>query len=243
MSKVEDIIKKIGLNENEVKIYLALLKYGQSVISDISRHSGVKRGTVYQYIDDLTARNIVRKTVKGKRILYYPEDPKKLLKILDHTRRAFNEIFPELNAMYATTSSKPAVRYYEGKDGLRAVYREMTKTSKTLWSMFSADRYFQIFSEKDSNDFVDNIYHSGGQLRDLVQNSKLGVQYVKEKWGGKTAVSKLLPKDFNFSVDLLIAGDTIAMISFDNLVAIVIENKGIAELQSNFLKFIWKSAK
>jgi len=243
MSKIESIIKKIGLNENEIKIYLALLKNGQCVISDISRHSGVKRGTVYQYIDNLAARNIIRKTVKGKRILYYPEDPKKLLTILDHARKSFNEIFPELNAMYASTSSKPTVRFYEGKDGLRSVYREMTKTTKTLWSMFSADRYFQIFSEKDSKEFINNIYQSGGKLRDLVQNTKLGAEYVKEKWGGKTAVSKLLSKDFNFSVDLLIAGDKVAMISFDNLIAVVIENKGIAELQGNFLKFIWKSVK
>jgi len=243
MRKVEKIIEEIGLNEHEAKIYLALLKHGQCVISDISKHSSIKRATVYQYIDGLTTRDIIRKTVRGKRIFYYPENPKKLLEILDQRRKSLNAIFPDLETLYLSTSSKPTVRFYEGKEGMRSVYRELTQTSKTLWSMFSADRYFQVFSEKDGQEFVENIYQNGGQLKDLVQHSKLGTQYVKEKWGGKLAISKLLPKDFDFSVDLLIAGDNVAMISFDNLVAVIIENKGIAQLQVNLLKFIWKSIK
>lgn len=243
MKKIEKIIEEVGLSENESRIYWTLLKQGQSVVSDIAKHSGIKRATIYQYIDGLLASDIIRKTVKGKRILYYPEDPKKLLLIVEKKQRKIKSVFPELEKMYQNSSSKPVVRFYEGKEGMRSVYREMTKTSKTLWSMFSADRYFQVFSEKDGKEFVENIYQSGGQLRDLVQNSRLGVQYVKEGWGGKMAVSKLLSKDFEFSVDLLVSGDNVAMISFDNLVAVIIENKGIAELQLNLLKFIWRYLK
>ncbi|EKE11197.1 MAG: Sugar-specific transcriptional regulator TrmB family [uncultured bacterium] len=243
MENIEKIISFAGLNKNEAKIYLTLLRFGQSVISDIAKNSGIKRATIYQYIDDLSAKDIVRKTVKGKRIFYYPEDPKKLIDIIERKEKKMKEVFPELEKMYQHYSSKPTIRFYEGKEGMRSVYREMTKTSKTLWSMFSADRYFQVFSEKDSLEFVDNIYQNGGQLRDLVKNSRLGIQYVKEKWGGNSTVSKLLPKDFEFSVDLLIAGDNVAMISFDNLVAVIIENPGIAQLQKNLLKFIWKHTK
>lgn len=238
--EMETIIEEIGLNEHEAKIYLALLKHGQSVVADISKHSGVKRATIYQYIDGLAARDIIRKTVKGKRIFYYPEDPKKLGNIIERKKTAFSQIFPELEKMYASTSSRPVVRFYEGKEGVRSVYREMTKTSQTLWSIFSADRYFKVFSEKDGEEFIENIFQSGGQLKDLVQNSKLGAQYVKNKQGGEAAISKLLPRDFDFSVDLLIAGDNVAMVSFDNLAAVIIENRGIAQLQLDLLKFIWK---
>lgn len=240
MKPIEKIIQFAGLNKNEAKIYSTLLRHGQSVISDISKNSGIKRATIYQYIDNLASQDIIRKTVKGKRTLYYPEDPKKLISIIEHRKRKIKEIFPELEKMYLASSSKPTIRFYEGKEGMRSIYREMTKTPQTLWSMFSADRYFAVFSEKDGKEFVENIYKNGGQLRDLVQNSKFGAQYVREKWGGPTSISKLLPKDFDFSVDLLIAGNNVAMISFDNLVAVIIENPGIAKLQKNLLKFIWK---
>ncbi len=243
MENIEKIIGFVGLNDHETKIYTTLLRFGQSVISDIAKNSGIKRATIYQYIDNLTVKDIVRKTVKGKRVFYYPEDPKKLIGIIERKERKIKEIFPELEKMYLHSSSRPAVRFYEGKEGMRSVYREMTKTSKTLWSMFSADRYFKVFSEKDGNEFISNIYQNGGQLKDLVLNSKLGTQYVKEKWGGEMTTSKLLTKDFDFSVDLLISGNNVAMISFNNLVAIIIENPGIANLQRNLLKFIWKHTK
>lgn len=80
-------------------------------------------------------------------------------------------------------------------------------------------------------------------MRDLVQNTPLGREYIKEKWGGEGSVSKLLPKDLDFSVDLMISGDDVAMISFDSMVAIIIENKGIAQLQESFFKYIWHSLK
>lgn len=240
---LEKIVEEVGLNENEAKIYLTLLKQGQSVVSDISKHSGIKRATVYQYIDGLVAQDIIRKTVKGKRIMYYPEDPKKLISIIEKKQKKIKQAFPDLEKLYLNSSSKPIVRFYEGKEGMRAVYREMTKTSKTLWSMFSAERYFNVFSDKDSQEFVDNIYQSGGQLRDLVQNTPLGREYIKKKWGGEESVSKLLPKDFDFSVDLMVSGDNVAMISFESMVAVIIENKGIAQLQEGLMKFVWRSLK
>ena len=241
MENLEKILREIGFNSYEAKIYLTLLKHGQCIISDISKYSGIKRATIYQYINKLTSQDFIRKTVRGKRIIYYPEDPKKLVSVVEKRQKKIKQVFPGLEKLYLNSSSKPIIRFYEGKEGVRSVYREMTKTRKILWSIFSADRYFNVFSEKDGVEFTKNIYQSGGQLRDLVQNTALGREYVKEKWGGETSISKLLSKDFNFSVDLLVTGDNVAMISFDNLIAVVIENRAIAELQLNFLKFIWKS--
>ncbi len=243
MRKIEKTLEEIGLNEHEAKIYLTLLKCGQSIVSDISKYSGVKRATVYQYIDGLTSQDIIRKTVKGKRIVYYPENPKKLISIMEKRQKKIKQVFPDLEKLYVNSSSKPIVRFYEGKEGMRSVYREMTQTHKTLWSVFSADRYFGVFTEKDGVEFSENIYQNGGQLKDLVQDTPLGREYVRGKWGGETSVSRLLPKDFDFSVDLLVSGNNVAMISFDNLIAVIIENEGIAKLQMNFLKFIWKSSK
>jgi predicted DNA-binding transcriptional regulator len=240
MNNLEEAVSLVGLNRQEAKIYITLLQRGECFISEIARYSGIKRATVYQYIHSLATKDVIRKTVKGKRILYFPEDPKKLIGIFRQRETEIKKIFPELEKMYVSSSSKPAVSFYEGKEGLRSVYREMTKTSQTLWSMFSAERYFEVFSEKDSKEFVQNVYENGGRLCDLVQNSKIGAQYVKEKWGGEIAISKLLPADFDFSVDLLISGNKIAMISFEHLIAVVIDNSGIAQLQKSLLKFIWK---
>jgi HTH-type transcriptional regulator, sugar sensing transcriptional regulator len=237
---IANALQELGFHEVEAKIYLALLQNGKGTVSDIAKRSGLKRPTIYQYIDGLGSRDLIRKTFKGKRLLYYPEDPKKLLRVADNAKKRAEEVFPELQAMFSKSSAKPIVRFYEGRESIRSIYREFTSTPKTVWSVFAAERYFQVFTQKDGEEFLENIRKNGGELRDLVLHSPDGVAYVKQKWGGSIAKSKLLPKDFAFDVDIMVAGDKLAFISFENMIAVVIENKNIADLQMQFFRFLWK---
>ncbi|HFC76912.1 MAG TPA: hypothetical protein ENJ27_01645 [Candidatus Moranbacteria bacterium] len=237
--KIEKILRELGFSKNEAKVYLTVLKLGLANITEIARESNIIRTALYIYIDKLLKQDLLQKTFKGKRIYYIPRNPKKILTILEKRKRKAEKILPLLVDLHNTSSKKPVVKFYEGKEGIRSIYREMTKTSQTLWSIFSADRYYDAFSEKDGNEFLNNIYENGGELRDLVQDTKEGKKYVQENIAKKAGKSKLLPKDFSFDVDLLVAGEKVAMISLTNLVGVVIENKEMAKLQKNFLKFIW----
>ena len=40
--------------------------------------------------------------------------------------------------------------------------------------------------------------------------------------------------------DLLVTGDRLMLVSFENLVAVIITDHAIADMQRRFLKFIWK---
>ncbi|VAW16825.1 hypothetical protein MNBD_BACTEROID05-74 [hydrothermal vent metagenome] len=238
--EITKALKDFGFNDVEAGIYVTLLKNGKSTVSDIAKNSGLKRPTIYQYIDDLAARSLIRKTFKGKRLLYYPEDPKKLLNLADNIKKKAEKVFPELQGLFIKSSTRPVVRFYEGKEAIRSIYREATSTSKVVWSVFSAERYFKTFTEKDGNEFLDNIHKNGGELRDMVLRTPSGIEYVKQDWGGKVAKSKLLPTDFAFSVDMMVVGDKLILISFENMIAVVIENQEIADQQMQFLRFVWK---
>ncbi len=243
LEKITNTLIMLGLTKHEAKIYLAVLKYGQANVTDIARESNINRTALYLYIDNLLQQDLLQKTFRGKRIYYIPKNPKKLLNLLEERKEKTKAILPDLINLYNTTSNKPVIKFYEGKAGMRSIYREMTKTPQKLWSIFSADRYYATFSQKDGEEFLENIYTNGGELRDLVENTKEGKKYVKENTATKVGNSKLLPKDFKFDVDLMISGNKISMISLTNLVGVVIENKEMANLQRNFLKFIWKNTK
>lgn len=240
IEKITNTLQSLGLSDHEAKIYLAVLRRGKANVTDIAKESQINRTALYLYLDNLLKQNLLQKTFKGKRIYYIPKNPNKLLTILERRKKKAREILPMLTQMYNTASEKPVVKFYEGKDGMRSIYREMTKTPQILWSIFSADRYYAAFSQKDGEEFLNNIYESGGQLRDLVENTTEGKRYVKENLTHKIGKSKLLPKDFEFDVDLMISGNKIAMISLTNLIGIVIENKEMARLQKNFLQFMWR---
>ncbi len=235
MDKLLENLIETGLEPKEAQIYLAVLHLGKATIADAARKSKVKRMTVYQHIDDLLQKNLVHKTAEGKRIFYVAESPEKIGKILDRKKKHFEKILPDLKSVFARSSHKPQVRFYEG---MRAIYDEMTKTSQTIYGAFSAERYFKVFNEDDNEKFFTNIRQSGGQIKDLIEDSPIGRKHAKSQWYKDLGTPKILPEDFKLSVDIMIAGNKVAMISLVNLIGVVIENPEIAELQRNFVKFI-----
>lgn len=238
---MEDIARNLieaGFEPKEVEIYLAVLSLGKATVTDIARKSGVKRTTVYEYLDDLVRKNLVHKTSQGKRIMYLAENPEKIGKLLDYRKKHFEKILPDLKSVFARSSHKPQIRFYEGIEGMRAIYDEMTKTSQTIYGAFAADKYFSVFNEKDNKKFFENIRESGGQIKDLIEDTPAGRKHAKSDNYKDIGHPKILPEDFKLSVDIMIAGDKVAMISLVNLIGIVIENPEIAELQRNFIKFI-----
>lgn len=241
---MEDLAKQlenIGLEDKEAEIYLAILQLGLSNVVDIARKAEIKRTTVYEYLDNLLRRGLICKTVKGKRIFYLAEKPERILHIWEVKKKHLEKILPELQSFYALSSGKPKVKFYEGVEGMRQIYREMTKTSKTLWSVFSADKYYNAFSEKDGLEFFENIKEHGGQIKDLVEDTPAGREYVKSGYHKGIGGAKLLPKDFKLAADILVTGNKVAMNSLVNMVGVIIENSEIAEVQRNFIKFLWKN--
>lgn len=233
-------IKEAGLEPKEAEIYLAVLGLGRATVLDIAKKSRVKRTTIYQYLDNLIKNRLLLKSVKGKRIFYIAEEPEKLLRVLENKKKKVNAILPELQKLYSVSFHKPKIRFYEGIEGMRTIYDEMTKTSHIIYGVFSADKYWAVFNEDDDKKFFANIREQGGQIKDLVEDTPLGRKHIKgERYKG-IGVPKLLPKGFEVAVDLMVAGDKVAMLSLVNLVGVMIENPEIAELQRNFVKFLRK---
>ena len=240
----EDLLKSlenVGLEPKEAEIYLAVLHLRKASIADITRKSKVKRMTVYQHIDDLVHKSLLHKTVQGKRVYYVAESPEKIIKMLERKQKHFEKVLPDLKTIFRHSSHKPQIRFYEGIEGMMAIYDEMTKTSQTIYGVFAADKYFSVFNESDNEKFFSNIRESGGQIKDLIEDTPVGRRHAKSDNYKNIGAPKILPKDFKLAVDIMIAGDKVAMISLVNLVGVVIENSEIAELQRNFIKFIRRS--
>lgn len=235
-------IREVGLELKEAKIYLAVLELGKATITDIAKKSKVKRTTAYEYLNSLVEAGLLGKAVKGKRIFYVAEDPKKLISILENKKKKVATALPALQEIFSASFSKPKVRFYEGIEGMKNIYNEMTKTSQIIYGAFSADRYFGVFREEDNENFFQNIRENGGQIKDLIEDTPLGRSHAKGNFYKDIGSSKILPKNFKLSVDLIIAGDKVAMISLVNLVGVIIENPEIAELQRNFVKFMRKNS-
>ena len=90
----ENQLEVIGLNPEEAAIYHALLHGGSMSLQSIARTTGLKRTTLYPYIQSLIEKRITTSTPCGKRIVYSAEQPERLLQQLNERRYLLEAMLP-----------------------------------------------------------------------------------------------------------------------------------------------------
>lgn len=237
-------LESLDLNKKEAKTFLAVLEIGPASISDIAKRAKIKRPTAYYIIEELIKKGLIVKVPSGKRIFYKAISPKKILNLLEKKKQSFEAILPNLEALFLAKPSQPKVRFFEGKEGLTNVYEEMLNTSKKVYSIFSYDDFMTVFTEKENEHFFDILKKAGGQFYDLIKPTPLATKSVKTQLFRKDVSKvKFLPLDYKVTIDLLVTGNKVAMLSFKSLAGVIIEDQDIADSQKEFIKYLWQTIK
>lgn len=241
-TNMQKILRQYGLTEKEADFYIAALSLGTASITSITKKAGLKRPTAYLVIDELLKKHLLISVPQGKKIFYKAEHPEKLIIKLEENRRKIEEILPELVSLYSSSSKDPKIRFYEGKEKLFSMYEEIFKAKK-IKAMISVDRFLSLFTIKDNEHFFRILTRHGGKLHDMLQDTKKAREFAGSKYRNGVGEVKILPKTFDFATDVLVFDDKIALISFGNIIGIIIEDKNIAKTQQQMLSFVWNQLK
>jgi len=69
-TKIEDYLKKFGLNSKEIVIYKCLLKINGLNPTQISKKTSIPKTSVYNYLDNLKKKNLIlSRTISGRKVL------------------------------------------------------------------------------------------------------------------------------------------------------------------------------
>jgi sugar-specific transcriptional regulator TrmB len=123
---VELELKKLGLKEKEIKVYLAGLELGPNSIKNIAEKVKIPRPTVYEIIKRLEEKELFVETKKRKKRLFVAQSPSQILRILrikkreiEEKEREFARIVAILEAKYSREKEK--IRIFRGKEGKKAI--------------------------------------------------------------------------------------------------------------------------
>ena len=73
---------------------------------------------------------LLYKNTKNKITYYYPNDPLVLISKSKEKIKQIEDIMPMLQNLYMSSSVKPFIRYFEGKEGIKEIYEDTLKTLK-----------------------------------------------------------------------------------------------------------------
>lgn len=238
---INKILGQFGLDYKEDEVYLALLQLGASKATEIARKAGIKRTTVYDVLASLKIKGLVSEIMKNRKRIFTAEDPAKLDKLIDEKKIALAEIMPILKSMHNTSGTKTKVRYYEGVEGLKDIYRD-TLNYKGLLLAFVSENIIKHLGKDFADEYKEKRKKAQIEVKMIGPNAK----EIKEEL--KTAAkdsrtARLVPQNkFPFSIEMNIYGSKTAFMSFKEEMGVIIESTAIAENMKLLFELAWKGA-
>ncbi len=225
---VEKILMNLGLTKNETKIYLTLLRIGSATAGDITARSGIHRRNVYDSVERLMEKGLVSYVTINNKKYFQPEDPERFLSLIDEKRSMLDEqkslveeILPQLRPL----SIKPShdVRFYKGKEGLKSVFEDILKTGKNYIG-YGPGEEIEIILKSYIKHYVEKRIKKRLTARLIFNKSCKGKWFTKNK----LLHVRVLPDNYGSHAD--------------EPLAIIIENKNIADGYRKYFGILWNSA-
>jgi len=120
------IFQDIGLTEGETKVYLALLRLGQTKTGALAKKAEVSSSKVYKILDRLEKKGLAGHIIKSKVKYYNAMEPNRVLEYiedkqtqLEAKKEQVKKILPELEMERTLAGAKTEAVIY---DGLKAIY-------------------------------------------------------------------------------------------------------------------------
>jgi sugar-specific transcriptional regulator TrmB len=241
------ILKKAGLSDKEIKVYLKLLEYGAVSVRSLAELTELNRGTTYDILKKLQESGLVSYYHQDTKQRFVAEDPEKILKMvddeknkLDEARAKIHELIPELKSLQDKGGSRPVTKFYEGKEGIRFILEDVLALMGE-----EAEKEYYVYSASGVREDVGAAFPDFSKKRVKLGIKALAISLAE---GGKTygldERKWIAPKkgnEKNMTYIIIYAGKC-AFISLDNNgspVGVIIENQMVYETQKTIFLQLW----
>ncbi len=234
--EIKKILNKIGLSDNETKIYFTLLELGSSKAGKLSKESQINRTTTYDALKRLLEKGLINYVVKENRKWFEASSPERLIEYLKEKEEELEKIMPVLKKIHSAPKEKHNVTLYYGYKGVKTVFMDIIREGKD-------NDVFGDEGQLSKRRPAFSKYFTRWQDRKKIKTRLVSGLKTPETYS-KGTTYKYLPLPALSPVATNIYGNKIAIIIWtEPPEAIIIENNASAESYRNYFEFLWDSAK
>ncbi len=243
--KLLKLLEDIGLSPSEANVYLTALSLGPTTVLRISKHSGIKRSTVYDIVESLKNKNLMSIELKGLKQTYVCENPERLDSILESRKRDFSAKLPELMALYKLQGNESSIKYYSGLKAMKQVYLgtlDDIKHDDEYLIITNQEKWFALDPDFWMKEYIEVRAKLPCKTRLLSQNSVLAQEHKKfEK--NYNEEFRIFKQGVSINIDMVLTPTKLIIVDLSTpLTTLVIENKSIIELQKQMFEILWQNA-
>lgn len=239
-------LKKLGMTQKEIGLYLKLLEYGESGVNQLARSLGANRTSTYSLLKAMQKKGFVSFYVKKKVKIFVPTDPALLINQLIEGANSLKKILPELLAIHNQHGkTKPKITFYEGVDGIKQIGELLLAVpGSTRLSFMGIDKDIHPEIEKYyEEDFINRrieleITYRGIVTGKLPMGNKYKATEKDQLRVLKYIDSKKLPIRIHIDV---FSKNKVALYSYhkDDLMGVVIEHENFYNTMKTVFELAW----
>src|SRR3989344_2769324 len=204
-------LQKFGLSDKEADIYLALLQLGTAAASDIA-----KRG-----LASISVREGVRH--------YSASSPERLVSRAEQSAKEYSELaklgrqmLTELQNVGKSSLGKSTVRVFDGTEGIKAVYEDIS-TSKDDVTSYTAEDVMNDTLGVSLSEFRSKILQKGLGLKIIANDTPAAREILSEN--KSSALQYSLISGGNYGSELVLYGNKVAFMSPREKISYVIDSE------------------
>ena len=239
---------KIGLSNEEAKIYLACLEINGGPVSVIAKKAGVQRVSCYHTLGNLLEKRLLSQYNRNGVKCFAPEPPEQLLKLAEEQVNITKSLLPELLSMASALAFKPKIRFYEGRDGVEKVFSESLNAKgeilgytniKNVTDFFP--KFFEQYTHTKLRKKIKTRYPSPTTLESV----NILDPFLPKAYDPNLIEILLVNKDqFLFENEVLIFNNSVGIVSLnqDELLGLIVESPTFARTMKAVFDLAWLGA-
>jgi sugar-specific transcriptional regulator TrmB len=252
LQKIREILSLLDLTDRECEVFFILLKNGTSTPANIAKQiRSIPRTSIYDILKTLQYHGLISHFNQGNTIYYQIENIEHIADNIEIQKRELNEKQNKIRSMAdlfqqlkSGTVYKPKIRYFEDKQGIFAMHRELQNARKETRTIVDIASVCQTFPHTLTEDNLKDFQMYQILKKDLMIKTKEAERYLKVAPITPFHQVKWLPPEILFKTDTLIWEGHVAIIDYsDELSGIIIDNPTISATFVSWFEMMWNGIK
>jgi len=246
-------LEELGLTPGEIKVYLALVKLGETTSGPLVEESGVSVSKIYNVLNRLARKGLASHIMKKKVKHFKAADPNRLLDYLQEKEEKLKEqenslkrLIPELDILKGTAITEETAQVYDGLKGIQTA-RERTlnimKKGDEMWIIGIAKTPYEGMMTRYFREYHKRRYTKGIRCKYIYN------EYARKPHGETSAKYPL--SEVRYMKEGLIThswmeiyADTVTIgINKEKSFSVVIQNQEVADSFKIYAQLLWSMAK
>lgn len=217
-------------------MYLALLELGESTPLSVSRVARVKRPTTYVILQELLEKGLVTHVTRGRGVHYRALDPSVLYESQESALAQLKGALPLLSSLAdrgadGLLRSVSDMRVFQGVSGLKQIMQDTLSAKGEILCWVD----LELVTNKVFRDYwaryIRQRVAKRLRVRAIMVADQAAISF-RARDREELRESVLIPKaDYPLNGEMNIYNDKIAILSYDEPVGVIIQNRAIADMQ------------